>query len=251
MFVLSAQVPNVVFAEYLYRVLKHNRCTLPDEAMYMIRCFFFFHLWDVVAGAVIYVCIRIPLNCQNRLWNIPFARCRFHSFYPWHTGGAYTYLCDNKDQEMLPWIREFKWVCTNFCKFTLGWNPSVFDLKVDVCCLHLFQQVWSVLKGGQHSRQRSSPPVLPVSHWSVLPWQTRMVVRCQRCFSNKSWINWGLFCGFTCCLLCKFCKIWLPDDVLLFQCLLTFWRSWNKVSCMKRMDFCRTFRLQAVRACCR
>lgn len=55
--------------EYMYRVLKNNpSCSLPEEALYMIR---------------------------------------FHSFYPWHTGGAYNYLCNNKDKEMLQWIREF------------------------------------------------------------------------------------------------------------------------------------------------
>nr|XP_027208846.1 inositol oxygenase-like [Penaeus vannamei] len=54
--------------EYMYHVLKHNKSTLPEEGLYIIR---------------------------------------FHSFYPWHTGGDYTHLCDNRDQEMLPWIREF------------------------------------------------------------------------------------------------------------------------------------------------
>ncbi|XP_047470205.1 inositol oxygenase-like [Penaeus chinensis] len=54
--------------EYLYHVLKHNKSTLPEEGLYMIR---------------------------------------YHSFYPWHTGGDYMHLCDNRDMEMLPWIREF------------------------------------------------------------------------------------------------------------------------------------------------
>ncbi|XP_043193410.1 inositol oxygenase-like [Amphibalanus amphitrite] len=54
--------------EYLYRVLKHNKCTLPDEGLAMIR---------------------------------------FHSFYPWHTGGDYMHLCNDKDLKMLPWIRTF------------------------------------------------------------------------------------------------------------------------------------------------
>jgi len=54
--------------EYLYRVLKHNKTTLPEEALYMIR---------------------------------------FHSFYPWHSGGDYMYLCDEKDLKMMPWIHEF------------------------------------------------------------------------------------------------------------------------------------------------
>lgn len=54
--------------EYLYRVLLANKHSLPEEALYMIR---------------------------------------FHSFYPWHTGDAYTYLTNNKDKEMLHWVREF------------------------------------------------------------------------------------------------------------------------------------------------
>jgi len=54
--------------EYMYRVLVHNNSTLPQEALYMIR---------------------------------------FHSFYPWHSGGDYYHLCDKTDMEMLPWIKEF------------------------------------------------------------------------------------------------------------------------------------------------
>lgn len=55
--------------EYMYRVLVGNNCTLPKEALYMVR---------------------------------------FHSFYPWHTGGDYDYLCNDEDREMLKWVREFK-----------------------------------------------------------------------------------------------------------------------------------------------
>ncbi|OWF51858.1 inositol oxygenase-like [Mizuhopecten yessoensis] len=56
--------------EYLYRVLTSdlNTCRLPEEGLYMIR---------------------------------------YHSFYPWHTSGAYGYLCNNKDEEMKDWINEF------------------------------------------------------------------------------------------------------------------------------------------------
>lgn len=54
--------------EYLYRVLVANKTTLPEEALYMIR---------------------------------------FHSFYPWHTGKDYHYLCNEKDMQMLPWVLEF------------------------------------------------------------------------------------------------------------------------------------------------
>jgi len=54
--------------EYLYRVLKANNCPLPEEAMYMIR---------------------------------------YHSFYPYHSSGAYRHLANEKDLKMLPWINEF------------------------------------------------------------------------------------------------------------------------------------------------
>uniref|UniRef100_A0A0B7AV35 Inositol oxygenase n=1 Tax=Arion vulgaris TaxID=1028688 RepID=A0A0B7AV35_9EUPU len=54
--------------EYLYRVLMANKHSLPDEALYMIR---------------------------------------FHSFYPYHTCGAYSHLINEKDKEMIPWIKEF------------------------------------------------------------------------------------------------------------------------------------------------
>ncbi len=54
--------------EYLYRVLVHNGSTLPREGLYMIR---------------------------------------FHSFYPWHTGGDYSNLASEEDEQMLRWVREF------------------------------------------------------------------------------------------------------------------------------------------------
>ncbi|XP_031570426.1 inositol oxygenase-like [Actinia tenebrosa] len=54
--------------EYMYRVLKGNNCTIPEEGLYMIR---------------------------------------YHSFYPWHCSGEYNYLCNDHDKEMLPWVLEF------------------------------------------------------------------------------------------------------------------------------------------------
>lgn len=54
--------------EYMYRVLKHNTCYLPEEALYIVR---------------------------------------YHSFFPWHMSGQYTYLTNDKDKEMLPWVKEF------------------------------------------------------------------------------------------------------------------------------------------------
>lgn len=55
--------------EYLYHMLKHNKSTLPKEALAMIR---------------------------------------FHSFYPWHTGGDYQHLTNEKDEEMKEWVLKFK-----------------------------------------------------------------------------------------------------------------------------------------------
>ena len=55
--------------EYLYQVLKTNECTLPEEALYVIR---------------------------------------FHSFYPWHQEGAYDYLASEKDWRLLPLLKEFQ-----------------------------------------------------------------------------------------------------------------------------------------------
>jgi inositol oxygenase len=32
---------------------------------------------------------------------------RYHSFYAWHREGEYDYLCDDRDREMLSWVRKF------------------------------------------------------------------------------------------------------------------------------------------------
>jgi inositol oxygenase len=45
-----------------------NGCTLPMEALYMIR---------------------------------------FHSFYPWHNKGAYRHLTNETDERMLEWVLKF------------------------------------------------------------------------------------------------------------------------------------------------
>lgn len=55
--------------EYLYRVLKHNKSTLPEEALYIIK---------------------------------------YHSFYPWHTSGDYSHLANEKDEKMKTWVNIFK-----------------------------------------------------------------------------------------------------------------------------------------------
>ena len=55
--------------EYLYHVLKHNKSTLPDQALKIIR---------------------------------------YHSFYPWHSAGDYEHLCTPEDEEIKEWVLLFK-----------------------------------------------------------------------------------------------------------------------------------------------
>jgi inositol oxygenase len=55
--------------EYLYQVLKHNKSTLPPQALNIIR---------------------------------------FHSFYPWHSSGDYEYLMKPEDEETKKWVLTFK-----------------------------------------------------------------------------------------------------------------------------------------------
>ncbi|WP_026997987.1 inositol oxygenase family protein [Flectobacillus major] len=55
--------------EYLYQVLKnHSENTIPEEGMVMVR---------------------------------------YHSFYPWHTGGSYTKITNAKDDQYKEWIKDF------------------------------------------------------------------------------------------------------------------------------------------------
>ena len=55
--------------EYMYHVLKMSGSTIPEEGLSIIR---------------------------------------YHSFYPWHTSGAYAHLASDYDQEVLkPWVQEF------------------------------------------------------------------------------------------------------------------------------------------------
>ena len=54
---------------YLYLVFKGNDCILPEQAMHILR---------------------------------------YHSFYAWHQHNAYDYLCNDKDRELLFWVKEFQ-----------------------------------------------------------------------------------------------------------------------------------------------
>lgn len=57
--------------EYMYRVLKHNKSTLPERACNIIR---------------------------------------YHSFYPWHTSGNYAHFEKEGDEDIKKWVNIFKWV---------------------------------------------------------------------------------------------------------------------------------------------
>jgi inositol oxygenase len=32
---------------------------------------------------------------------------RYHSFYPWHRGGAYTQFMNERDHRLMPWVKRF------------------------------------------------------------------------------------------------------------------------------------------------
>jgi len=54
--------------EYMYQVCKHNKCTIPQQGLNMIR---------------------------------------YHSFYPWHKEGEYTHLLSENDAETKRWVLLF------------------------------------------------------------------------------------------------------------------------------------------------
>lgn len=55
--------------EYLYRFLTHNKSTLPEEGLNIIR---------------------------------------YHSFYPWHSSGDYQHLMKPEDEAIKNWVLLFK-----------------------------------------------------------------------------------------------------------------------------------------------
>ncbi|KAK2549755.1 Inositol oxygenase [Acropora cervicornis] len=50
----------------------------------------------------------VKSTCTKFLLEItPSFQKRYHSFYPWHCSGDYTYLCNDEDMDMLKWVKEF------------------------------------------------------------------------------------------------------------------------------------------------
>ena len=82
--------------EYLYHVVK-DQSTLPDEALAMIR---------------------------------------YHSFYPWHSEGAYTWMMNEKDHKMLAAVKAFN----PYDLYSKSDDvPSAEELKVSHCCRDINQ----------------------------------------------------------------------------------------------------------------
>jgi inositol oxygenase len=52
---------------------------------------------------------------------------RYHSCYPWHTGGAYRQLMSPADHEMMPWVLEFN----KFDLYTKDDTPVDVDVSVE------------------------------------------------------------------------------------------------------------------------
>jgi len=74
--------------EYLYLMVLANNTTIPEEGLAMIR---------------------------------------YHSCYPWHTGGAYRQFMTEKDHDMLKWVLEFN-KYDLYTKDESGLDCSVDDL---------------------------------------------------------------------------------------------------------------------------
>ena len=46
-------------------------------------------------------------HAENRIPEAGMVMIRYHSFYPWHTGGSYSQFLNEKDQQYLQWIKDF------------------------------------------------------------------------------------------------------------------------------------------------
>jgi len=57
------------------------------------------YLYQVLMNHMAKVGTKIP---DEGMWGI-----RFHSCYPWHTGGDYKHLMNDKDEEIMKWVLEF------------------------------------------------------------------------------------------------------------------------------------------------
>lgn len=107
------------FSEYLYQVMKFNKCSIPEEVRKsankkkMVK-----NCWDKPKETSDSSCQRtyasLEASCRGFASNSELLSLqgmymiRFHSFYPWHSHSNYMNLCNDKDLQMLPWVQEFK-----------------------------------------------------------------------------------------------------------------------------------------------
>ena len=58
---------------------------------------------------------------------------RYHSFYPWHSGGDYYHLCSEEDFKSLEWVQKFKYVELQLKAFavTLTYHALLLQYTVD------------------------------------------------------------------------------------------------------------------------
>lgn len=60
---------------------------------------------------------------DNTIPEAGMAMVRYHSFYPWHTGGSYTKLLNEKDKQYKEWIKDFN----QYDLYTKC--PKIYDLN--------------------------------------------------------------------------------------------------------------------------
>jgi len=77
------------------------------------------YLYQVLVNHMKKVGTKIP--------EVGLSAIRYHSCYPWHTGGDYHYLMTEKDKEMMQWVLEFN----KYDLYTKSTTiPDIEDLKL-------------------------------------------------------------------------------------------------------------------------
>merc|ERR1711872_979344 len=99
-------LPNIVHA---FQTAERIREEHPDKEWFQlvglihdlgkIMAFYDEYLYHVLVNHMAKMGTSIP---EGGLWAI-----RFHSCYPWHTGGDYGYLTKPQDEKVMEWVKEF------------------------------------------------------------------------------------------------------------------------------------------------
>ncbi len=62
---------------------------------------------DLAWGHDEYLYQVLTHHAENRIPEAGMVMIRYHSFYPWHTGGSYTQFTNEKDEQYKEWILDF------------------------------------------------------------------------------------------------------------------------------------------------